>query len=36
MNNEDLTSELIDSSKSVGPEKLMELIKNYSKNEGIK
>ena len=27
-----MTSEIINSSKAVGPEKLMELIKNYSKN----
>jgi len=32
----DLVDKIISSSKSVGPEKLMELIKNYSKTEGIK
>lgn len=33
---EDLTNELLNSSKSVGADKLLELIKNYSKNEGTK
>ncbi|KAL4442313.1 hypothetical protein ABPG74_005654 [Tetrahymena malaccensis] len=33
---EDLTNELMSSSKSVGADKLLELIKNYSKNEGTK
>ncbi|EGR30853.1 hypothetical protein IMG5_122540 [Ichthyophthirius multifiliis] len=35
-NREDLTNDLMNSSKSVGADKLLELIKNYSKNDGIK
>jgi nuclear GTP-binding protein len=31
-----MVTELLTSSKSVGPDKLLELIKNYSKTEGIK
>jgi len=31
-----LAEELMSSSKSVGADQLLELIKNYSKNEGIK
>lgn len=33
---EDLADELTSSSKAVGADKLLELIKNYSRNEGIK
>lgn len=33
---EDLTQDLMSSSKSVGADKLLELIKNYSKNDGTK
>lgn len=32
----ELVNQLLSSSKSVGPDKLMELIKNYSKTEGVK
>lgn len=32
----DLVKEILSSSKSVGPDKLLELIKNYSKTEGVK
>ena len=31
-----MVTELLNSSKSVGPDKLLELIKNYSKTEGVK
>jgi nuclear GTP-binding protein len=34
--NPELASRIIDTQKAVGPEKLMELIKNYSKVDGIK
>lgn len=34
--NPELASKLIDTQKSVGTDKLMQLIKNYSKNEGVK
>lgn len=33
---EELTQDLMSSSKSLGADKLLELIKNYSKNEGTK
>lgn len=33
---ESMTQDIMSSSKSVGADKLLELIKNYSKNEGIK
>jgi nuclear GTP-binding protein len=34
--NQSLVQELMESSKGIGAEKLMELIKNYSRNEGVK
>lgn len=33
---QELVNTILNSSKSVGPEKLMEIIKNYSKTEGVK
>lgn len=36
MKNPELAHKIIGTKKSVGPDKLMELIKNYSKNDGIK
>lgn len=32
----ELVNQLLSSSKSIGPDKLMELIKNYSKTDGVK
>ncbi len=34
--NPELASKIIDTQKSVGTDKLMQLIKNYSKNDGVK
>lgn len=33
---EDLTHDLLMSNKSIGAENLLQLIKNYSKNDGVK
>lgn len=35
-NKQEIVNSILSSSKAVGPEKLMEMIKNYSKTDGVK
>jgi len=36
LDKKEMVNQLLNSSKAVGPDKLIELVKNYSKSEGIK